>query len=104
MTLSQKVMEYSKLLIIYALYYTKTRPITMGEDRLENSADEKYLGDQISEKGTAASITETIDKRAIGIDKKIKKIMAVAENICLMGMNSAMAAIIKFEQEIVTKL
>ena len=30
--------------------------------------------------------------------------MAVAENPCLMGMPSAMAAIVKFEQEIVTQL
>ena len=58
---------------------------------------EKYLG-------TFASITENIDKGTIGLDKKIKEIMAVAKKPCIMGMNSAMAAIIKFKHGKVTKL
>ena len=66
----------------------KVNSILMGEHSLENSTAEKYHGDQISEKGTAASITETINI--------IKKIMALAENPCLMGRKTAMAAIIKF--------
>ena len=51
----------------------KLKPIIMGKHILENSTAEKYLGDQISKKETAASITGTIDKTRIGIGKKREK-------------------------------
>ena len=38
----------------------ENNPIKMGQHNLENSESEKYLGNQIQEDGTAASITETL--------------------------------------------
>ena len=61
----------------------------MGEYSLKNSTAEKYLGDQFNKKIISASITETLDKKKIGLDEKIKKIMAVTEDPSLKGMNSA---------------
>ena len=43
----------------------------MGDQELGNSASEKYLGDMINEKGTVASIKETIDNRIPPLFKKI---------------------------------
>ena len=51
----------------------------MGEHSLEISPSDKYLGDQISEKRTAARITETIDKRLPGLTNIINDILAVSE-------------------------
>ena len=42
----------------------------MGTLKPGNSKAEKYLGNQISQEGTSASITETLDKR--GKDYKTK--------------------------------
>ena len=47
----------------------------MGDHKLYNSVSNKYLRDRINEKGTAASITETIDHRIPGLDKKVDKIL-----------------------------
>ena len=76
----------------------------MGEHSLEISPSDKYLGDQISEKRTAARITETIDKRLPGLENKINYILEVAENPCLMGFKSAKAQKLKFESELANKL
>ena len=37
----------------------KKNPIRLGDAIIENSAEEKYLGDMIDENGCAVSITET---------------------------------------------
>ena len=41
----------------------EANPIRMGETIIVNSKSEKYLGDQIHEGGTTASITATLDSR-----------------------------------------
>ena len=72
----------------------------MGVHKLGTSKGEKYLGDQI----ISASITETLDKREKGLTDKLEDLMNLAEHASLKGMNSAMAAIIQFETQVVTKL
>ena len=49
----------------------EANPIKMGKTTIENSKSEKYLGDQIHEDGTPASITETLNNR-----------IPIAYNIC----------------------
>ena len=49
----------------------QSEPHTYGRTQSEKLHTEKYLGDQIREKGTAASITKIIDKRTRGLDKKV---------------------------------
>ena len=55
----------------------------------------------ISRDGTSASITETIDKSEAGLNDDI---MDLEENTSLKLMNSAIAAIILFVSQVVTKL
>ena len=70
-----------------------SNPILMGDHKLYNSVSNKYLRDRINEKGTAASITETIDKRIPGRDKKVDEILAVCEHLCLMVFPTAIGPI-----------
>ena len=61
----------------------REKPITRGTHKLGNSKAEKYLGNQISQEGTLASITETLDKREKGLKEEIKTIMHLAEHSSL---------------------
>ena len=63
----------------------KVEPNTNGRTLPRKLPSNKYLVDQISEKVTTASITETIDKRLPGLEKKINDILAVSESLCLLG-------------------
>ena len=65
----------------------------MGAHKLGFSKSEKYLGEQINQERTYASITETLDKRE---KDKRKEIMYLTEHVSLRGMNSEMVAIIQF--------
>ena len=58
----------------------RANPVQMGEEALENSSSEKYLGDMIIEKGAAASITEKTDQRLPELYPKIDEILAVCKN------------------------
>ena len=60
------------------------------------------MGDQIIDIGTAASITETIDKILPDLENKMKDNLSVSENLCIMP--SAVAPIVRFEREIASKL
>ena len=55
----------------------KVEPNTDGRAQSGKFPSEK---NQISEKGTEASITETIDKRLPGLENEINFILAVSEN------------------------
>ena len=52
----------------------------MGEQTVGNSVSEKYLGDMISQHGTASSITETIKKRLSIALEKNKEILVISED------------------------
>ena len=64
----------------------------------------QHFGDMINEKWTAASITETIDRRLPGLEMKINKILPVCEHTHLLGFSSEMGPIRKLETKIVMKL
>ena len=53
---------------------------------IEESPDEKYLGDLVHTDGLAASILSTINKRLGALIGKINIIMNLAENPRMMGM------------------
>ena len=57
----------------------KEAPVMMGSHIMEESPEEKYLGDQIHTDGLAASILSTIDKRLGKVIGKINIIMNLAE-------------------------
>ena len=82
----------------------ESNPILIGDQKVDNSASKKYLEDRINEKGTAASITKTIDNRIPGPDKKINEILAVCEHPCLIGFPTTIGLISEFETKIVLKL
>ena len=52
----------------------------MGSHKMEESPEEKYLGDQIHTDGIAASILSTINKRIGKCISKIYKIMNLSEH------------------------
>ena len=57
----------------------KEAPVMMGSHIMEESPEEKYLGDQIHTDGLAASILSTIDKRLGKVIGKIHIIMNLAD-------------------------
>ena len=57
----------------------------MGSHEMEESPEEKYLGDQIHTDGLAASILSTINKYLA----KINEIIHLLENPHMMGMGKS---------------
>ena len=67
-------------------FKTKTRkeakeaPVIMGSHIMEESPEEKYLGDMVHTDGLAASILSTINKRLGALIGRINIIMNLAEH------------------------
>ena len=78
----------------------------MGRHIMEESLEEKYLGDQIHTDVLAASILilSAIDKRMGKVIGKINIIMNLAENPRMMGMRNSLFAQTLYESDIVTSL
>ena len=58
----------------------RKHPMKMGEETLENSIREKYLGDIIHEKGCEESITVTIKERMRKLTSKCEEIIQIANS------------------------
>ena len=76
----------------------------MGEQTIGNLASEKYLGDKISQNGTAASITETIQNRISSALEKTKEILDICQDPKLLGFPTAMGPISEYETKVIPKL
>ena len=63
---------------------------------LENSKSKKYLGNQIDKDGTAARISETINKRIPLAKKKCAEILKMCNDPRLVGFNIATVPIEQF--------
>ena len=59
---------------------------------MEDSPEEKYLGDMVHTDRLAASILSTINKRLGNLIGKINIIMNLVENPRMMGMRNSMCA------------
>ena len=64
----------------------KKKPIMIGSHKMEESPEEKYLGDQIHTNRLAASILSTINKCIGKFLSKINKIMNLSEHPRMTGM------------------
>ena len=86
----------SKFVVIYTpesrtklLKKAEANPIKMGKPIIKNSKAEKYLGDQIHEDGTTASIHATLDSRIpIAVDRA-NLILFIYNQPSLTGFNLA---------------
>ena len=58
----------------------RENPVMMGSHIMEESQEEKYLGDMIHTDGLAASILSTVNKRLVILVSKIIVIMNLTEN------------------------
>ena len=75
----------------------ESNPLLIGDHKLGNFPFKKYLGDRNNEKGTAASIKETIDNRIRRLFKKIDESLDVYDHPCLVGFPTAVGLISEFE-------
>ena len=71
---------------------------------MEESMEEKYLGDMIHTDGLSASILSTVNKRIKAIYSKLNTIMNLAENPKMYGLQNSQCARTLYESEIVTSL
>ena len=67
-------------------------PIMMGEEIMEGSDEEKYLGDQIHTDGFNAIILSTINKRIAKSIRKLNEILGLTENPLMSGMKNSLCA------------
>ena len=67
-------------------------PIMMGEEIMEGSDEEKYLGDQIHTDGSNAIILSTINKRIAKSIRKLNEILGLTENPLMSGMKNTLCA------------
>ena len=67
----------------------EANPIKMADTIIENSKSEKYLGDQIHEDGTAASIHATLDSRIPTAVDRGNTILFICNQPSLIGFNIA---------------
>ena len=72
----------------------------MGDHMLEESDEEKYLGDIIHTDGTGASIISTISKRINNLNEMIN----LAEHIRMAGIQNSRCAGNLYESEAVTSI
>ena len=63
----------------------------MGNSIIENSEDEKYLGDKVNENGCEASITETIKERIRTLTSKGHDIIQISESPLMGGLGNSTA-------------
>ena len=82
----------------------KENPVMMGSHIMEESPEEKYLGDMVHTDGLAASILSTVNKRLSVLIGKINVIMNLAEHPQMYGLQNSMCARTLYESEIVTSL
>ena len=82
----------------------KENPILMGNQIVGESASEKYLGDWISQYGTAISISETIKKRLPIAVETTKQILTISEDPRLIGFPTAWGAISEFKTKVIPQL
>ena len=71
---------------------------------MEESPEEKYLGDMIHTDGLAASILSTVNKRLSVLISKINLILQLAENPKMYGLQNSQCARTLYESEVVTSL
>ena len=83
---------------------TEDNPIKMGETIIENSRTEKYLGDQIHEDGTAASIHETLNNIIPIAYERGEEILNICNQPSLIGSNIASGPVEQFKSRISSKL
>ena len=76
----------------------------MGNQIVGESVSEKYLGDWISQHGTARSISGTIQKRLSKAREIINKILTISEDPRLIGFPTAWGAISEFETKVIPQL
>ena len=82
----------------------KENPIRLGDAIIENSSEEKYLGDMIDENGCAASITETIKERIRTLTSKCNDIIQTVENPIMGCLGNSLAPFKLFDATVVESL
>ena len=82
----------------------KEAPVMMGSHIMEESSEEKYLGDQIRTDGLAATTTilSTINNGRSKVIGKINIIMKISENSRNMGIRISFCIQTLYKSEIVT--
>ena len=103
--------DKSKFLIIGSGKYRKKvlknlkrDPMMMGGQEIHHSNIEKYLGDQIHEKGCEKSIKETIRKRMQGLISRTDEIIQLAESPIMSGLGNSSIAFRLYEAQIIPSL
>ena len=79
-------------------------PIKIGDEVMEHSSQEKYLGDVIHEDGCEASITATINERIKKLYSKCEEIVKIAEHPALAALKESRSAFKMFEASIIPAL
>ena len=79
-------------------------PMMMGKVRIGQSINEKYVGDQIHEKGCEQSITETIKERKNKLKRTVHEIIETCENPLMDGLSSAKCPFKLFEAQVIPSL
>ena len=75
----------------------------MGNSIIENSQEEKYLGDEISEDGCVASISETIKERIRKLTSKGHDIFPICVSPIMGGLKNSLASFKLFNATLVEK-
>ena len=82
----------------------QNNPVMKGNHIMEESPEEKYLGDMIHTDGLAASILSTVNKCLGVLISKINVIMNQAKNPKMYGLQNSLYARTLYESEVVTSL
>ena len=82
----------------------KVNPLKMGNSIIENSEEEKYLGDKVNENGCEASITETIKERIRNLTSKGHDIIQISESPLMGGLGNSTAPFKLFDATIAESL
>ena len=82
----------------------KKWPMKMGEEIIENSILEKYLGDMIHEKGCKESITATIKERMRKLTPQCEDIIQIANTPLMGGLRNSKIAFNLFESLVIQPL
>ena len=69
-----------------------------------DSVSEKYLGDWISQNGTARSISETINKRLHKARETMREILTICGDPRLIGFPTALGAISEYNTKVIPQL
>ena len=82
----------------------KKWPMKMGEEIIENSILEKYLGDMIHEKGCKEGITATINERMRKLTPQCEDIIQIANTPMMGGLRNSRIAFNLFESLVIQPL